>query len=288
MGFDDELANLLEETANRVDVWTGHDTWTFEPGSPASVEVANTETKQDGTPWGDRPVRTAYQLGQMATKYTVEMSRCIVPLVLAARPAPGIEALTRTSLEGASVVWWLLEEGLTARQRVCRMQLLRRNSAKELAKSISAVGANPNVAGKENIPAIEAECVDLGLAAFGQGGDELEGEIRLRYTKRVELFTNEIGYQGAYNIYSGVAHAELAGLWRLFQQTESVLADHSPIYGSKADPRATFSAVDGALKSMMGPMERITLLFGWKAPGRSEEVGSMIDHINSELGRLRP
>lgn len=150
------------------------------------------------------------------------------------------------------------------------------------------MGANPNVAGKENIPAIEAECVDLGLAAFGQGGDELEGEIRLRYTKRVELFTNEIGYQGAYNIYSGVAHAELAGLWRLFQQTESVLADHSPIYGSKADPRATFSAVDGALKSMMGPMERITLLFGWKAPGRSEEVGSMIDHINSELGRLRP
>jgi hypothetical protein len=288
MGFDNELADLLEETANRVDVWTGHDLWTFEPGSPASVEVANTETRQDGTPWGDRPVRTAYQLAQMATKYTVEMSRCIVPLVRAARPAPGIEALTRTSLEGASVVWWLLEEGLTARRRVCRVQLLRRNSAKELEKSITAVGANPSVAGQETVAAIEAECLQLGLAAFGQGGDELEGDIRLRYTKRVEKFTDDVGYQGAYNIYSGVAHAELAGLWRLFQQTESVLADHSPIYGSKADPRATFSAVDGALKSMMGPMERIVLLFGWQAPGRSEDVGAMIDHVNNEMARLRP
>jgi hypothetical protein len=28
------------------------------------------------------------------------------------------------------VAWWLLEPGLTARQRVCRMQLLRRNSAR--------------------------------------------------------------------------------------------------------------------------------------------------------------
>ena len=215
MAFDDELADLLEETANRVDTWTGHDAWTWEPGSPASVEVANTETRSGGTPWGDRPVRSVYQLAQMATKYTVEMARCIVPLVHARRPAPGIETLARTSLEAASVVWWLLEEGLTARQRVCRMQLLRRNSANELAKNIAAVGASPSVAGNETAAAIEIECQALGLAAFGQGGDELEGDTRLRYTKRVEKFTGDIGYERAYNIYSGVAHAELVGLWRL-------------------------------------------------------------------------
>jgi hypothetical protein len=224
----------------------------------------------------------------MATKYTVEIARCVVPLVRAGRPAPGIEALARTSLEAGSVVWWLLEEGLTARQRVCRMQLLRRNSANELAKSIAAVGANRTVAGRETVAAIEAECQALGLAAFGQGGDELEGEIRLRYTKRVEKFTGEIGYQGAYNIYSAVAHAELAGLWRLFGQAETLLADRSPVYGPVANPEATFAAVTGALKSMMGPMERITLLCGWTAPGRSEEVGSTIDHINSVLARLHP
>ena len=83
----------------------------------------------DGSPWGERPVRTAYRYAQMATKLTVEMSRCVGLLVGVGRPAPGIEAVTRASLEADSVVWWLLEEGLTARQRVCRMHLLRRNGA---------------------------------------------------------------------------------------------------------------------------------------------------------------
>lgn len=288
MAFEVDLAALLEGTADRVDTWTGHDAWTWEPGSSASVEVANTETRSDGSPWGDRPVRSAYQLAQMATKYTVEMARCIGPLVGAGRPAPGIEALTRTSLEAASVVWWLLEEGLTARQRVCRMQLLRRNSAKELSKSIAAVGASRTVAGNETVAAIEAECQVLGLAAFGQGGDELEGEIRPRYTKRVEKFIGDVGYQGAYNIYSGVAHAELAGLWRLLTQVASLVDDHSPIYNAGSDPTATWSAVDGALKAMLGPVVRIRTLYGWTAPGRGADTDDLIDHVDSEMARLRP
>jgi hypothetical protein len=287
MTFYEELSGLLVDVANRVDRWTGDDAWTFEPGSPASIEVANVETRLGGSPWGERPVRTVYQLAQMATKYTVEMSRCVASLVGATRPAPGIEVLTRSSLEAASVVWWLLADGLTARQRVCRMQLLRRNSALELAKSITEVGEDPSVAGNETVAAIEAGCHDLGLASFGNKGDELEGEIRLRYTARVKKLTDELGYQGAYSIYSGAAHAELTGLWRLFQQTATTFPERAPIYTPAPDPRATFAAVDGALKSMMGPIERIALLFGWTAPGRAEEVGATIDYMNSEMARLR-
>lgn len=283
----DELADLLEDAAGRVDVWTGHEQWTIEQVSPAATEVANTETRKDGTPWGGRPVRTVYQYALMATKYTVEMARCIAPLVRSERPAPGIEALTRTSLEAASVCWWLLEENLTARQRVCRMQLLRRNSARELAASIAAVGASPTVAGQETVAGIEADCDALGLAPFGQNGNELEGEVRLGYTARVKKFTDDLGYQGAYNIYSGVAHAELAGLWRLFEQTASIPADRSPVYDARPNPEATRAAVDGALKAMMGCMERIVLHFGWTVD-RSEEVGAFIDHINEVLGRVHP
>ena len=109
MGFNDELQALVDEVANRVDRWTGHTAWTFEPGSPASAEVANTEVRADGTPWGDRPVRTAYQCAQMATKLAVELSRCTALLIGARRPAPGIEAETRASLEAGSAAWWLLE-----------------------------------------------------------------------------------------------------------------------------------------------------------------------------------
>jgi hypothetical protein len=279
------LGQLLEDGAVRVDAWTGHDLWTFEPGSPAAGEVANTEVRRDSSPWGDRPVRTAYQLGQMATKFTVEMARCMAPLVRGARPAPKIEALTRTSLEAASVVWWLFELGLTARQRVCRMQLLRRNSAKGLGDAIAAVGGDPSVGTQETVAAVEAYGDELGLQPFGQKGNELEGEVRLGYTARVKRFTDDVGYQGSYNLYSGVAHAELTGLWRLIRQT-GTLPDGTPICHAGPDPRATHSAVQGALKAMMSSMERIVFLFGWTAPGRSEEVGAWIDHNNEELARL--
>ena len=91
-----------------------------------------------------------------------------------------------------------------------------------------------------------------------------------------------------YSIYSGVAHGELAGVWRLFGETGATVPGRDPIYGPAANPEASFAAASGALRSMMGPVERIALLFGWPAPGRAEEVGATIDDINSELNRLRP
>jgi hypothetical protein len=288
VAFNDELMTLVNEVADRADRWTGHDAWTFEPDSPASAEVANTEMRLDGSPWGERPVRTVYQYAQMETKLAVELSRCAALLIGAARPAPGIEAVTRASLEAGSVVWWLLAEGLTARQRVCRMQLLRRNSAREYARSIKEVGEDPGVAGKETAADIEAECRDLGLAAFTQKGDELEGQTRPGYTARVKALTDELGYQGAYSIYSGVAHGELAGVWRLFGETGATVPGREPIYGPVANPEASFAAADGTLKSMMGPAERIALLFGWPVPGRGEEVSAVIDYMNTEMKRLRP
>jgi hypothetical protein len=288
VAFNDELMTLVNEVADRVDRWTGQAMWSFDPGSPASAEVANAEVRLDGSPWGERPVRTAYQYAQMETKLAVELSRCSALLIGAARPAPGIEAVTRASLEAGSVAWWLLAEGLTARQRVCRMQLLRRNSAREYARSIEEVGEDPGLAGKETVAAIEAECRDLGLAAFTRKGDEFERQNRLGYTARVKALTDELGYQGAYGIYSGVAHAELAGVWRLFGQTAATVPGREPIYGPVANPEASFAAADGALKSMMGPAERIALLFGWPVPGRAEEVSATIDYMNSEMKRRRP
>lgn len=80
VAFYDELAALVNKVADRVDRWTGHAARMFEPGSPASAEVANTEVKQDGSAWGDRPVRTVYAYAQMETKLTVELSRCAAAL----------------------------------------------------------------------------------------------------------------------------------------------------------------------------------------------------------------
>ena len=144
------------------------------------------------------------------------------------------------------------------------------------------------VAGAETVAGIEAECRALGLAPFTQNGGELEGQTRLGYTARVRALTDELGYQGAYSIYSGVAHAELAGVWRLFTQTGATWPGREPLHAPAPNPQASFAAADGALKSMMGPVERVAMLFGWPAPGLAEEVGQTIDYVNSELKRLQP
>jgi len=113
----------------------------------------------------------------MATKLAVEFSRCAALVIGAGRLAPGIETEVRSALEAGSVAWWLLEPQLTARQRVCRMQLLRRNSAREYARSIDEVGEDPAVAGNETVAGIEAECLALGLGSFTAGGDKAQAYI---------------------------------------------------------------------------------------------------------------
>lgn len=144
------------------------------------------------------------------------------------------------------------------------------------------------MAGKETVAGIEAECRALGLAAFTQKGDGLEGQARPGYTARVEALTGELGYQGACSIYSGVAHGELAGVWRLFGEAGATVPGREPIYGPVANPEASFAAADGALTSMMGPAERVALLFGWRVPGRGEEVSAAIDYMNAGMKRVRP
>lgn len=287
----DDLADLLEETAARAEAWTDGDRWNPEPGSPGAEELANKELRQDGNPWGERPVRTVYQYGHMALMYAVEMALCMAPLVRTPRPAPGIESLTRTSLEAASIVWWLFEPGLDARKRVCRMMLLRRKSALELEKAAKAIDVDPATTGNESVASVEAYRQDLGLQPFDDSNwrkVKLEGEVQLGYTDRVEAFGKGMGMKGAYNIYSGVAHAELAGLWRLFQQTGTKPDTNDPIHKPGPDPRATAAAVNAALTSIIGSLWRVSELFGWSVLGRRQEFEDWLRHVDAETARLTP
>jgi len=79
----------------------------------------------------------------------------------------------------------------------------------------------------------------------------------------------------------------LAGLWRLFMQT-TVDAGGQPRYAPGPDPRASHAAADGVLKSIVGPIERIALLFGWAARPWADDYDATINRINEELARLRP
>jgi hypothetical protein len=69
----------------------------------------------------------------------------------------------------------------------------------------------------------------------------------------VKDLTTELGYLGGYSIYSGVAHAELAGVWRLFGETVTTVRDRQPIHSPVPNPEASHAATDGVLKALMGP-----------------------------------
>ncbi len=96
-----------------------------------------------------------------------------------------------------------MQDNLTARQRVCRMQLLRRYYAWELKRSIEAGGGSVADAGKETIVGGESYGADRGLSQFGKNWKELEREKLPGYRARVEKFLDDVGYKGAYGIYSG-------------------------------------------------------------------------------------
>jgi hypothetical protein len=72
--FYGELAVLVDEVADRVDRWTGHAAWAESAGSLAAAEFANSEVRQDGSPWGERPVRTVYAYAQMEIKLVMGLS----------------------------------------------------------------------------------------------------------------------------------------------------------------------------------------------------------------------
>src|ERR1700729_87924 len=69
VAFSDELEVLVGEIAARVQRWTSQGGWVFSPGSAAAAEVANTEVRLDGSPWGERPVRTVYAYAQMEPRW---------------------------------------------------------------------------------------------------------------------------------------------------------------------------------------------------------------------------
>ena len=167
MEFNDELKALVDEVANRVDRWTAQ-----RPGPGSRVRRHSGDREHGGTAGrhavGDRPVRTAYPYAQMAAKLAVRCPgapRCSSGRAArrrASRQRPG------SALEAGSVAWWLLEPGLTARERVCRMQLLRRNSARELRQEHRRSRRGSGRGGEETVAGIEAECRALGLGAFTQ------------------------------------------------------------------------------------------------------------------------
>lgn len=100
--------------------------------SRAMAEIASEGHYAGASPWGDDPVQQAHHLGQLLLLSSDDSTRAACQL-LSEGEAPVFAhiVLARSSLEHAGRAWWLLDPGLTIRQRIVRGFNERLNSLSE-------------------------------------------------------------------------------------------------------------------------------------------------------------
>lgn len=287
------MADLIDSVADRVECWlginlnTGINMWTIREGTAAHDETHSQEVRLDGAPWGERPARTVYQYVQMTMKHDQELCRSVATLVRANRLAPAIEVLVRSCIDSASVAWWLLDDTISKRQRVCRLQLLRRRNAEYYRQALEVTGQQLSPDEFESVEKIDAYSESLALGKVVRG--RLGGERVPKYTDRSEDFERDAGIQGAYRIYSAAAHSELAGTWRMFRQGASDLATRVPIYVTFRDEVLIFHGVNVLFKCLLSPFYRIAELFGWNQDDNWVlEFNGLLDQIDGTMESLKP
>lgn len=120
MDHQDVVAEGTAALQATVDFGTRHlgsAKWEPRPGSPAAGELANTEVRQDGSPWGEDPVRTAYAAANLMMTGVLDNLAGLRQLLADQMPVIGPTVIARSAIEIASGAWWLMEPGIAARRR---------------------------------------------------------------------------------------------------------------------------------------------------------------------------
>jgi hypothetical protein len=213
-------------------------------GSEAAADLANAKTGPAGA-WGEAAVRDVMDIAWMALGLAGENARAVA--VLLGKPAwfirlPGIrsfrradpfalrtsfpvEVLTRSVIEAASLAFWLTESGLSVQARVARQIVYRMNGAGWMEKALDSMGGpRPGEQRSdygELANDVRRAAADLGLPLTQSDRQwDCDGQKYPGYLQRASDLSASFAQtpKVPYQVYSGVAHAELWGLWRGYVQ----------------------------------------------------------------------
>jgi len=126
----------LRATVDLAEKQLGTLAWEPVPGSEATAELSNTETRNDSSPWGERPPRIAYAAAKLMMLGVVDDLKGLERLLIDPVPVIGPTVMARSAIEIASGAWWLMEPGIGARRRVCRELVASLTSARR-AKQVA-------------------------------------------------------------------------------------------------------------------------------------------------------
>jgi hypothetical protein len=249
IGDVDEIREFLVGTCEELTTWLPGTGW--EPGwkSEAAAELANAEQRQDGSAWGDAPVRTAYAA---AAVYMFSIQDCLRAIassvnLLTTMYVPSV--LARAAMEAGAQAWWLLEPGIGPRRRVIRTLLVRASGARNLGEAVRKADPGGTVSEYgEDQDALRAYAHSLGLAYIcNDDRTECETEVLPGYNSRARDLEAAMQMIAAYKIYSGAAHAEWHSVVQGWRRVTSP-ASSVPLWGGSG--RGCRGRGSGGLRSI--------------------------------------
>jgi hypothetical protein len=93
---------VLRATIDFAEKQLGALAWEPAAGSEATAELSNTETRNDRSPWGERPPRTAYAAAKLMMLGVVDDLKSLDRLLVDPVPVIGPTVIARSAIEIAS------------------------------------------------------------------------------------------------------------------------------------------------------------------------------------------
>lgn len=269
----DRLARLAHFLHNAARVEAGYTdpdpAWAGSPGSRADRDRQWTEpgVAADKT---IRAVDTTYaaaRLGLIAvTDHAASLGRLITDPDLTGCLA--VEAVARSAVETAAHSWWLVEPGLTARQRVARFladQLFSAYQAEDMARRMNwptgVAGISPEA------HEIRAKCDELGLNYdANQSAPTVDGQRRPSSTPLVAALMRDTIYSASYPLVyaltSATTHGTHFALMRGYVDTGDKHGTE-PILDRRLDHRQIEPVCGVVLEAFVATLRRVVRLAGW-------------------------
>jgi hypothetical protein len=247
--------------------------WEPTPGSEAAAELVNTETRADGSPWGEEQPRTAYATANLMMTGVLDNLSALRQLLDDQMTVIGATVVARSAIEIASGVWWLMEPGIGVRVRMCRELALSLGSARragQLAKEFRDTGFDVSDAIQE-AEQQEARVLQR-IAALGVGtptsgyspkigNQEAPDATHGTAAMLKAVMPASIPGTAIYRTYSAVTHGEIYGLMNFM--TPEISADGTTLLRWHLPPDVLDSTIQMAIMAFREPWKRISKVMGW-------------------------
>lgn len=269
----------LRATINLAQRQIGTSAWESTAGSEAAAELSNTVTRNDGSPWGERPPRTAYAAANLMMLGVVDDLKSLERLLTDPVPVIGPTVLARSAIEIASGAWWLMEPGIGARRRVCRELVLSLTSARrarqvadEYAQTFQQSGdpipvdvAAMIAEARQLEPKVLQRITELAVAP-PTPGPQIENEKADDATHATAkmlqaLLPANLPGTSFYRTYSAVTHGQFYGLTNFM--TTVIQPDGTTFWQWAPNFEILDSTIQVAIGAFRGTYQRIATVMGW-------------------------